>query len=113
MLYELLVTVYAIICLLLILIILVQKGKGSMGLGGLGAGTQMLFGGSGGQDLFQKVTWGLATLFMAGSLVLALMKSYQTQSLTTAQRRAAQPVAQEAPVNPAVPVDATQNPQAQ
>lgn len=75
--YGLLVTLYVLICVILILLVLVQKGKGSMGLGAFGGGSQMLFGGSGGQDLFQKVTWGLGALFMLGSLVLALMKSSQ------------------------------------
>ena len=99
MLYGLLVTVYATICLILILLILIQKGKSSMGLGGLGAGTQMLFGGSGGQDLFQKTTWVLGTLFMTGSLLLALMKSYQNQTFTQRAPRAA--TQQTAPKMPA------------
>jgi len=71
----LLITLLAIDAMLLILIILVQKGKGGMGLGTLGGGTQMLFGGSGGQDLFQKITWILGTIFMAGSLILSIMWS--------------------------------------
>jgi preprotein translocase subunit SecG len=79
MLYGLLVTLYIIVCLFLILIILIQKSKGSMGLGGLGGGSQMLFGGSGGQDIFQKITWGLGIFFVFGSLILALMKSYNQQ----------------------------------
>lgn len=57
---------------------MIQKGKSSTGLGNLGGGNQMLFGGSGGQDVFQKITWVLGGLFMAGSLVLALMKTHQT-----------------------------------
>lgn len=56
------------------LLIMVQKGKSSMGLGSLGGGAQMLFGGSGGQDIFQKITWVLGTIFMVSSLLLALMK---------------------------------------
>jgi len=52
-----------------------QKGKGSMGLGGFGGGAQMLFGGSGGQDMFQKITWVLGAIFMTGALMLSLMKS--------------------------------------
>lgn len=75
MIYQLLVSLFIFICFLLILIILIQQGKGNMGLGSLGGSTQMLFGGSGGQDLFQKITWALGTLFMAGSLILALMKA--------------------------------------
>ena len=52
-----------------------QKGKSGLGLGGLGGGAQMLFGGSGGQDLFQKTTWVLGSIFMVGALILSLIKS--------------------------------------
>ena len=82
MLYGFLLTLYIINCLLLILIILMQKGKGSMGLGGLGGGTQMIFGGSGGQDMFQKITWVLGTIFMVGALMLSLMKSSEHKSFS-------------------------------
>ncbi|HSC25275.1 MAG TPA: preprotein translocase subunit SecG [Candidatus Babeliales bacterium] len=75
MLYEFLLTLYLIDCFFLVLIILMQKGKSGLGLGGLGGGAQMLFGGSGGQDLFQKITWILGSIFMAGAMVLSLMKS--------------------------------------
>ncbi len=78
MLYAFLVTFWVINSLFLVLIILVQKGKGSMGLGAMGGGGQMLFGGSGGQDIFQKATWVMGTIFVAGSLTLAMMKSSQT-----------------------------------
>jgi len=52
-----------------------QKGKGGLGLGGLGGGAQMIFGGGGGQDLFQKITWVLGSIFMVGAMILSLMKS--------------------------------------
>src|SRR5438105_831780 len=81
MLYGLLVTGYVIVCILLILLILVQKGKGSSGFGGMASSTQMLFGGSGGQDVFQKATWFLGALFMLGSLSLAMIKTKKSQSL--------------------------------
>jgi preprotein translocase subunit SecG len=84
MLYGLLVTAFVLLCILLIVIILLQKSKSSMGLGGFGGGTQMLFGGSGGQDLFQKVTWVMVALFMLGSLTLTLMKSSGRHSLSSA-----------------------------
>lgn len=80
MLFGLLVSLYIFTCILLVLLILVQKGKGSMGIGNLGGGTQMLFGGSGGQDLFQKITWGLAVIFVGGSLCLSIMKTHNYQS---------------------------------
>ena len=71
---------YALSALLLILLVLVQKGKGSMGLGNLGGGTQMLFGGSGGQDLFQKATWVLGALLLFGSIGLSMLTvKYATQ----------------------------------
>lgn len=50
-----------------------------MGLGNLGGGTQLLFGGSGGQDLFQKTTWILGVVFIGGSLLLSIMKTSETQ----------------------------------
>lgn len=83
MLYGLLVSGFVFLCFMLITIILLQKSKSSMGLGGLGGSTQMLFGGSGGQDLFQKVTWVLVALFMIGSLTLTIMKTSQTYNVRT------------------------------
>ena len=75
MLFGLMVFGFVILCFALTFIIFLQKGKGSMGLDTLGGGSQMLFGGSGGQDLFQKTTWVFVTFFMAGSLFLSIMKS--------------------------------------
>jgi protein translocase SecG subunit len=80
MLYGLLLTVYVVSSVFLILIILIQRTKSSVGFG-LGSGSQMLFGGSGGQDMFQKVTWILGISFMAMSLWLALMKSEQSRTI--------------------------------
>lgn len=79
-LFSLLTTLYIFVCFMLILLILLQKGKGSMGLGSMGGGTQMLFGGSGGQDMFQKMTWVLGAIFIGGSLILSIMKTSQYQS---------------------------------
>lgn len=75
MVFGLLVSLFVLLCIVLVILILVQKGKSSLGLGNFGGGTQMLFGGSGGQDFFQKLTWVLGALFMGCSLVLALWKS--------------------------------------
>jgi preprotein translocase subunit SecG len=91
MLFGLLLTVYIIMCLFLILLIMIQKGKSSMGLGGLGGGTQMLFGGSGGQDMFQKMTWILTAFFLGGSLALSLLKTSQRHSFKYANARSAAP----------------------
>lgn len=76
MLYGLLITLFVILCFLIIAIILIQKSKGSLGIiGSAGSGAQMLFGGTGGQDLFQKITWSFVACFMGGSLILATMKN--------------------------------------
>jgi len=97
MLYGFLLTLFVILCFLLVLIIMIQKGKSSTGLGSLGGGTQMLFGGSGGQDIFQKITWVLGGLFMGGSLVLAVMKAQQTVGSFYSS---ATPIEQSAPLIP-------------
>jgi len=97
-LYSLLSIVFLLLCVFMVFIVLLQKGKSSMGLGSLGGGTQLLFGGSGGQDIFQKATWIMGTLFMGGSLVLAMMNRPTTSRLLG-------DIAQQQTV-PAVPVPA-------
>jgi protein translocase SecG subunit len=75
MLYGFFVTVFIIMCFFLVLIILIQKTKSTLGLGNIGGGSQMIFGGSGGQDLFQKITWVLGAFFIGGSLALSVAKA--------------------------------------
>ena len=81
MIFGLLVSLYVFVALLLILLIMVQKSKGSTGLGALGGHTQMFFGASGGQDIFQKATWTLGALIMIGSLLLALLNQRSMHSM--------------------------------
>ncbi|MGB8367352.1 MAG: preprotein translocase subunit SecG [Candidatus Babeliales bacterium] len=101
MLYGLLVTLYIFVSIFLMLIVMIQKGKGSMGLGGLGGGTQLLFGGSGGQDIFQKITWILGAIFIGGSLMLSLMKSRESRTLKYIKKGVAtQQPAQQQPIIP-------------
>lgn len=69
-----------------------------MGLGGLGGSAQMLFGGSGGQDLFQQVTWVMIALFMAGSLMLTIMSSSKKSAMPSYKT-------QSAPVQPTEPIE--------
>ncbi|MCK4650778.1 preprotein translocase subunit SecG [Candidatus Babeliales bacterium] len=77
--FAFLMTFFVILCLFLALAILIQQGKGDMGLGGLGGGGQMLFGGSGGQELFEKITWIMGALFILGALCLTILKTKQIQ----------------------------------
>jgi len=86
MLIGLLTALFVIVCFLLIILVFIQRGKGSMGLGAMGGSSQMLFGGSGGQDLFQKATWILGAMFLFGSLGIAILttRSYhQSRYLST------------------------------
>ena len=109
MLFGFLLTLFTINCFFLILLILIQQGKSSMGLGAMGGSTQMLFGGSGGQDIFQKLTWVLGAIFMLGSFALALHKTSvssayltprstrtSTQQMPVSQSAASEPVEEEA-----------------
>jgi preprotein translocase subunit SecG len=78
MLYGLFIAFFIFVCFLLVLIIMAQQGKGGgIGFGGLGGGSQMLFGGSGGQDLFQKITWVLGAIFVFSSFGLTVWKTRQ------------------------------------
>ena len=105
MLFEFLVFLFTHVCLLLILVVLIQKGSSSMGIGNIGGSNQLLFGGSGGQNIFQKITWVLGALFLGGSLVLAIMKTQQSRgSRYLSQFRPALPssaVPRQAPALPA------------
>ena len=66
---------YILMCCFIVFLVLMQKGKGNMGLGSMGGGNQMLFGSSGGQDIFQKITWILCALLLIGSLSLSVLKN--------------------------------------
>lgn len=99
MIIGLLSTLFTLSCILLILLVLIQKGKGSMGLGSMGGGSQMLFGGSGGQDLFQKMTWILGAIIIAGSLGLSWLKMQQQQNSPYLNHYKA-PIQQNFPVEP-------------
>ena len=101
MLYGFLLTLYIINCFFLVLIILMQKGKSSLGLGGLGGGAQMLFGGGGGQDIFQKITWVLGAIFMTGALLLSLMRSTEYKKFKyISQNKITLPAVQNMPIAP-------------
>ncbi len=73
-----LIVLFVILSLFLALFILIQQGKGDMGLGGLGGGGQMLFGGSGGQSFFEKLTWIMGAIFIFGALGLSILKTKET-----------------------------------
>lgn len=65
---------FFIVTFLLGTLILVQQGKGDLGLGSM-AGSQMLFGGAGGQEFFVKATWVLGALFILGALGISILRT--------------------------------------
>ena len=71
---------FFLLCFFIVLIVLVQRGKGNMGLGNVGGNNQMLFGSSGGQDIFQKITWIFLALFLSGSLILSVIRARTTRA---------------------------------
>lgn len=73
MLIALLTTGIVLLSLLIIIAVLIQEGKGDMGLGS--ASRQILFGGSGGQNILEKITWVIGFLFMAIALGLTIAKT--------------------------------------
>ena len=90
---------FVLLSIFLVLFILIQQGKGDMGLGSLGRGGQMLFGGSGGQDFFQKATWIMGALFLVGALLLTIWKTKRAEQSRLANYRSPiiQKTAQKAP----------------
>lgn len=72
---------YGFLCIFIVLMVLIQRGKGNMGLGSVGGSNQMLFGSSGGQDIFQKITWICCVLLLIGSLILAISRGKSVQGL--------------------------------
>ena len=77
--FTLLMVFFVILAFFLAFFILLQQGKGDMGLGSLSGSTQMLFGGSGGQEFFERTTWILGAIFVLGSLGLSVLKSKEAR----------------------------------
>lgn len=72
--YTFLFVLFLILSFFLALFVLIQQGKGDLGASAL-SGSQMLFGGSGGQNFFERATWIMGLMFMVGALGLAVLKS--------------------------------------
>ena len=72
-LYYLLTTVYVIVCGLLLLVVLLQQGKGDIAAAFGGGSSQSAFGARASATVLSKATAVLATLFMLGALLLAII----------------------------------------
>jgi len=70
---------FVILCILLVIIILLQSDKSS-GMGILGGSSQSTFGSST-ADVITKISAVMVTIFMLGSLGLAILKSNNAEAL--------------------------------
>ena len=66
---------------LLVIAVLLQSGKGAEISATFGGSSQTVFGSSGGQNFFQKLTYGLAAVFMVTSLTLTILPSKSKKSV--------------------------------
>jgi preprotein translocase subunit SecG len=76
MLYYLAVTIYVLVCLTLILVVLLQQGKGGSMASAFGGGgsSQAAFGARSGATVLSRATTVCAILFIAGALLLGIMR---------------------------------------
>lgn len=77
--YTLILVLFITVCVLLILIILLQSSRAS-GMELFGAGNQNIFGGQTG-DVLTRITTVLATLFLLGTVGLAVFQARRTTLL--------------------------------
>lgn len=75
MLYEITATLYFFIVFLLIILILLQKSHGGFWSGPASNDSTIIFGGSGGIDILQKVTWFFGFIFLFGGLCLSIYRN--------------------------------------
>ncbi|HKJ67867.1 MAG TPA: preprotein translocase subunit SecG [bacterium] len=91
--YTFLIAVHVLVAITLIVVILMQSSKGgglSGAFGGAGGGSQSLFGGRGAASFLQKVTVGLAVMFMLLALVINLIGRSGEQQRSVVQESAQQ-----------------------
>jgi preprotein translocase subunit SecG len=101
MLYYLMVSVFAIVCLLLIVVILLQQGKGGDIANAFGGGSsQAAFGARAGATLLTKMTAGLAAAFILIALFLSVVGQRGTSSVVGGTEAPAAAPAPSAPTNP-------------
>jgi preprotein translocase subunit SecG len=114
---SIVVSVHVIVCVAMCIIILLQQGKGAEVGAVFGGSSQTVFGASGAGNALTKATWGLAIIFFASSIFLALASARRvTGSIFdrpfSSAPSSVMPASKQAPKNalPAAPVPAGQNP---
>jgi preprotein translocase subunit SecG len=85
---------------LLVTAVLLQSGKGAEISASFGGSSQTVFGSSGGINFFQKLTYGLAAVFMCTSLALTILPSKVKKSVFEGYTAPAAPAAPAAATDP-------------
>jgi preprotein translocase subunit SecG len=102
----LLTIIHVAVCLFLILVVLLQTGKGADLAGAFGGGgSQTAFGARGATTLLHKITTGSAVVFMATSLILAIVASNPSTSVVQEPAGEAAPAPAEGTPLPVEPTD--------
>jgi len=103
--YYAVVFLHVFVSIAMIGIVLLQSGKGAeMGASFGAGGSQTVFGASGGSTFMNKLTTGVAIIFMLTSLTLAhLSTSGSSSSIMSGKNAPAAPAPQTAPATPAAP----------
>ena len=114
---SIVVSIHVIVCVAMCIVILLQQGKGAEVGAVFGGSSQTVFGASGAGNALTKATWGLAIIFFASSIFLALASARRvTGSIFDSSAPASvMPVSKQAPkrANPAAPAPAAKIPAGQ
>ena len=97
--------VHVLVCFTLVMIVLLQAGKGAEMGAAFGGASQTIFGSSGAMGFLNKLTTGVAVIFMITSLLLAFTSTKRASSVV--KERPAQTSPAESspiPVQPQPPV---------
>lgn len=97
--------IHIVTIFLLVIAVLLQSGKGAEVSATFGGSSQTVFGSSGGANFFQKLTYGLAAVFMLTSLTLTILPSKTKKSVF--EGYSAPAATETAPAQPVAEVPAT------
>jgi len=100
---TILTIIHILVCVFLVSIVLLQHGKGADIGATFGGGGESLFGTEGPVPIMNKITTGVAILFMVTSISLAYISAHSTTSSVMGDYSAPAPVEQAAPVSEALP----------
>ena len=101
---TILTIIHILVCVFLVSIVLLQHGKGAdVGATFGGGGGESLFGTEGPVPIMNKITTGVAVLFMVTSISLAYISAHSTTSSVMGDYSAPAPVEQAAPVSEPLP----------